>query len=450
MMLFARCGSTAARTGKSATFVRTGLALVLLASTVLAAPARAEITGNWTPNGSTSATTSVLGINFTMSGNSEGAYSSAAFGAGNYWTNPYSGTVPGGASVAMTVPATSVALTYSFTFSEPVDNPVLHVERVGGVVGGLSTTSGWTLASSVSQGGSVAMQRLSGNAQFVVNGNLFGRSTGVTASGTECTTGTTGTACGSIRFNGTGITSLTFSVSSYGALGADGIEFRWSLAGSTVTVRKQSANGTGSFAFTRGGALGAGTFSLDTSVANPAVSATFPVADHSQAITIGETQVPASFTLAGASCVDQGGAAVTSTLVGGALSIASASYGANQAITCTFNNTLNAELSVTKTNTPAQGDTDQPADQVVSGAPTTYSIVVRNNGPGAAAGAVLRDPVPAGVTCSTVSCGAASGGAACPPPASVTIAALQSAAGLSLPTLPAAGSMTFTLQCSVP
>lgn len=425
--------------------------VLLLCAGTAASPARAEITGTWTPNGSTSATTSVLGINVAMNGTSEVAYANGTLNTTNYWSNPYAGTVPGGASLVMTVPATTGVLTYTFNFSEPVNSPVLHIDRVGGVVNGLSNSSGWTLVGSSSQGGSVAMERLSGNGQFLlVGGNLFGRATGQTASGTECTTGTTGTACGSIRFNGTGITSLTFSVSSYGSVGADEVEIRWSLAGSSVVVRKQSSNGTGTFNFSRGGALGTGTFALNTATGNPAVSATFPVGNHSQAITISETLVPAAFTLAGAACVDQTGATVTSTLVGGALSIPAANYGANQTITCTFNNSFNAELAVTKTNTPAQGANDQAGDRVVSGAATTYAIVVRNNGPGAASGAILRDPVPSGVSCSSATCGSATGGAVCPPAGSVSVAALQSAAGVSLPTLPANGSLTFTLQCAVP
>nr|WP_246372739.1 DUF11 domain-containing protein [Lysobacter spongiae] len=230
----------------------------------------------------------------------------------------------------------------------------------------------------------------------------------------------------------------------------DGVEFRWSTTGSSVVVRKQSSNGTGSFNFSRGGALGTGTFALNTATSNPAVSATFPVSNHSQAITITETLVPAAFTLTGASCVDQTGATVNATRTGGALSIPAANYGANQTITCTFNNSFNAELAVTKTNTPTQGANDQAGDRVVSGAATTYAIVVRNNGPGAASGAILREPVPTGVSCSSATCGSATGGAVCPPAGSVTVAALQSAAGVSLPTLPANGSLTFTLQCAVP
>ena len=116
-------------------------------------------------------------------------------------------------------------------------------------------------------------------------------------------------------------------------------------------------------------------------------------------------------------------------------------------ITCTFTNTRKtANLNITKTNTPASGANDQANDSVQLGATTTYTIVVRNGGPDAADGAIVRDPAGTRLECSTVSCGSASGGAACP--ASVDIATLQGT-GVVVPTLPANGAVTFTLQCVV-
>lgn len=426
------------------------VAVLLLASFAL----QATVTETWNTNGTSSANTSPVGVTITQTGPVQSNYVNATLNTTNYWSDPYGGTIAGGPALSIDVAASFTPATFSVTFNEPVDNPVLHIDRLGGFSGNLTNSSRWTLTGFTAQTGGVTMTRLSGNPQFEVTTTTFQRSVGLTQIGgsAECTaTPTTGTGCGSIQFNGTGITSLTFSVVMLGATGlGDTIEARWSFQGSSVVVRKQSSNGTGTFDFTRGGALGGGAFSLNTATANPAVSATFPVSNHAQQITLGEAQVPASFTLTGVTCVDQRSQAVNVTLFGGALVIQAGNYGANQLITCTFNNTFNADLSITKTNTPAQGPVDQSGDTVVSASPTTYTVVVRNDGPGAAGGAVLRDPVPTGVSCSTVTCGSATGGAACPPPASVTIAALQSAAGLPLPTLPATGSLTFTLQCSVP
>ena len=53
-------------------------------------------------------------------------------------------------------------------------------------------------------------------------------------------------------------------------------------------------------------------------------------------------------------------------------------------LTCTLTNTRKnqADLRLTKTNTPGvNGEVDQAADTVVSGTTTSYSITVTNNGP---------------------------------------------------------------------
>ncbi|MEO8365769.1 MAG: hypothetical protein ABI538_06125 [Pseudoxanthomonas sp.] len=111
-----------------------------------------------------------------------------------------------------------------------------------------------------------------------------------------------------------------------------------------------------------------------------------------------------------------------------------------------------ANLSITKTNTPGvSGDIDQASDTVVKGADTTYSLVVRNNGPAAANGASVRDTPAAGLSCGTATC-AAAGASQCPAATGTTLAtALQSGAGVAIPLLPAgaANTVTFTLTCQV-
>lgn len=114
----------------------------------------------------------------------------------------------------------------------------------------------------------------------------------------------------------------------------------------------------------------------------------------------------------------------------------------------------NANVAVTKTNTPGvNGNVDQAADAINEGATTVYTIVVSNSGPQAANGALLQDPATPGLTCSTVVCSAA-GGAACPGGAVngagvvVPLASLRS--GVAIPTLPNGGSVTVLLTCVAP
>lgn len=112
---------------------------------------------------------------------------------------------------------------------------------------------------------------------------------------------------------------------------------------------------------------------------------------------------------------------------------------ADAVIVCTYTNSRRyADLSITKTNN---------ASVLLSGTTTTYTIVVSNAGPQAANGAVLRDPAPTGMTCSAVSCAGATSGAVCP---AVSVAALQSPAGVTINTLPSGSSLTFTLTCAIP
>lgn len=120
-------------------------------------------------------------------------------------------------------------------------------------------------------------------------------------------------------------------------------------------------------------------------------------------------------------------------------------------LTCTFTNTRNAQadLRLSKTNTPGQnGEVDQVADTVTSGTATTYTITVTNLGPDAANGAVVTDPAPTNLTCATATC-AAAGGAACPVPTGAALVAALQGAGATVPTLPNGGSVVITLNCTV-
>lgn len=73
------------------------------------------------------------------------------------------------------------------------------------------------------------------------------------------------------------------------------------------------------------------------------------------------------------------------------------------------------DVSVTKTNTPAQGPNDLTGDTYVPGETRVYTVVVTNNGQFGAQNVTVSDPVPSGIDASTISwtCTSTSGGAVC-------------------------------------
>lgn len=137
----------------------------------------------------------------------------------------------------------------------------------------------------------------------------------------------------------------------------------------------------------------------------------------------------------------------------------------------TLNNTattavdpLCSDLSISKTNTPASGPSDQAADTLVSGTATTYSLRIVNAGADAVANAVVRDAPGAGITCpgalgdTTVTCSAISspaGATTCPAAAVLTTANLFGA-GIQIPSLSVSptpvtpnNAITLTFSCTV-
>ena len=105
--------------------------------------------------------------------------------------------------------------------------------------------------------------------------------------------------------------------------------------------------------------------------------------------------------------------------------------------------TTRANLAVTKTDGVASR---------LSGATTTYTVVLTNAGPTSANGALFTDAAQTGLSCTSAVC-SASGGAQCPGGAIngagvvVPVASVQ--AGIAIPTLPNAGSVSFALTCTV-
>lgn len=124
---------------------------------------------------------------------------------------------------------------------------------------------------------------------------------------------------------------------------------------------------------------------------------------------------------------------------------------AQQDTTCTFTNRRrSADLRLSKTNTPGvNADVDQAADTVTSGTTVSYTVVAANNGPDPADGALLTDPAPAGMSCSTATC-TATGGASCPAQTGAALVAALQGGGVAVPILPAGGSVTVVLGCQIP
>lgn len=100
-----------------------------------------------------------------------------------------------------------------------------------------------------------------------------------------------------------------------------------------------------------------------------------------------------------------------------------------------LNVTADADLQISKTD---------GVEGVSAGGSINYTIVVKNNGPSSADGAVFSDPVVENITVSNVTCGSATLGAVCPNEADTTILAMQGV-GIVIPTLPNGGSVTFTV-----
>lgn len=353
------------------------------------------ISGTWTTNGNLSASTVVNGVTINWNGTPGTTnYTNGTLNATSYWTDPFNGAFGGGTSLQMLFNPFGTNRTITVTFSRPVDNPVLHIGRIGGSTGSQVSTLVFTLGSFSAASSNVTISRLSGNSAFQVNtaAKSFQRVTGTTNNNTECTSSLTqGTGCGSVQFTGTGITSLTLDVSWAGTSNTstgDGIEARWSL-GSSVIVRKQSINSSGTYNFS--GTNGIGSFSLNTATTNPASSAQFPIPNSAQNITMTESVV-AGTVLTSVSCTDPAGNILPSSVSGLTATLAPANYASvNQLITCTFiNSAAQPSLQITKSNN---------SPWLVGAAGALYSLVAANVGGLATSGTItVRDVLPAGIT----------------------------------------------------
>ena len=204
----------------------------------------------------------------------------------------------------------------------------------------------------------------------------------------------------------------------------------------TVTINKVSVGGTGTFAFTGNNGI-PNPYSITTagdsvSTAGP----TYPLTTASTSTTITESTPPVGWTLQGISCSGLGsGGTATPNLATRTVTLNAAATANGSAIVCTFTNTNQVGLSITKkTNT----------SPVVSGQPVSYTITVANAGPATATGAVVKDTPVSGLACppaNTVTCS----GAGCPGGA-ITVGNLLS--GITMGTMAAGTSATLTFTCT--
>lgn len=99
----------------------------------------------------------------------------------------------------------------------------------------------------------------------------------------------------------------------------------------------------------------------------------------------------------------------------------------------------------------AQGDlgiTILAPDQIAPGTAMSYTIMVTNSGPGNMTNAIVRMPASANFTASTITCTsgmANDGNSVCPTAANLTVANLQGAGGLVIPSIPDGGTVTLVV-----
>jgi uncharacterized repeat protein (TIGR01451 family) len=163
--------------------------------------------------------------------------------------------------------------------------------------------------------------------------------------------------------------------------------------------------------------------------------ATCPFADGTGNLALTNLSVPSggslTFTVAARIASDFGGATIANTATVASKSMQDNAPSDNSA-TDTDTVTKSADLSVTNSDGAAS---------VVAGGPTSYSVVMSNNGPSDVTDGQLTDIAPAGMTIGAWTC-AAAGGATCPADGSGNLALTNLA-------LPYGGSLTFTVAATV-
>jgi len=300
------------------------------------------------------------------SSNTTDMYSSAAAPAGQGISDQNGGVrlTLGTNAIAVRSPSTPTTARVRMAdlviaFSVPVDNPILHFNSLGarasapGLPGGGSAVPlGLTGEFNVLTPG-VTLTRLSGSSAFSLSGNQINNvSARIDAS---CADGGGG-ACGSVRVNGTAISSLTLRVfvrgDGYaagwwelpGSFNGDGLRIGVSLVEPTptVTVRKVSTGGVGTFNFT--GTNGYTATSVTTATSGTARAGTTRTLSAANTATTITEAATAGYRLSNISCTGLGsGGTATPTYTNNATTAGSvllnaAATALGSTIECTFTN----------------------------------------------------------------------------------------------------------------
>ncbi len=220
----------------------------------------------------------------------------------------------------------------------------------------------------------------------------------------------------------------------------------------TLTLNKITANSTGGpFGFTLTNTLQT-TGSVTTTIANTPAQVDgdnstsglqpFTVAALDTPITISESIVPDGWTLDDALCTASGNP--VGSLSGDSYAIPATSVVEGASISCAFTNRgFLADLSISKTNNSIGG----PDGSVWSGSETTYTLVIRNDGPDAANNAIVTEQPDSGLSGCAATCPPAelTGGATCP----ASLSDLLAPGGTTIPLFPAHSSVTVLVTCTV-
>ncbi|MGN7773600.1 DUF7507 domain-containing protein [Phyllobacterium sp. 22552] len=248
---------------------------------------------------------------------------------------------------------------------------------------------------------------------------------------------------GTFRFNSTGtITSLRITATNI--VGNDNIGHQLTVRPACLTVRKISQGGTGTFTVNMANVAqvnGTGVLSTalrTTTAGTPVSSPDYFASRPGTNLTLTEV-VPSGWNLASAVCTDQaaastGNPAVIGTFARPRITIPGANVRPGSAILCTFTNANSTDLAITKSD---------GSSNYAQGSNTIYNIVVTNRGPAAVTNAVVRDPLPAGITTASWTCGSATGGAVCD-------AASGTGAISTTADLPVGASVTYRLTMGIP
>ncbi len=255
--------------------------------------------------------------------------------------------------------------------------------------------------------------------------NRGGAGGGIVILGAVARTGTFTINANGSNSTGTAYASTTVGTRVGGGGGAGGSIVLYG-SGGTITANAAGGNGfldTATSHIAHGGGGGGGVVLVNGALAGVTTVVSAGLAGCAQTGALSDT--------AAASCSTSEANSSTNGAAGAATVFASAAEPGLPS--CAVN------LSIAKSNAVAT---------VSAGQTTTYTLTITNTGPSAADGALLKDPVAAGLSCTAVSCTSSTPLGNCPAPASITIANLQGA-GITLTSLPAISTLTFDVVCGV-